>query len=198
MLAPAMADCRRRYHGARAGAAGGVDATVAPREESAPCGPARSRSPRFLAAEPTSELRGEAESRLTLLKRAREEAARPKPPSSADRAPAAPSEEGGGRKAWAPWAVAGGGAALAVAGGVLFALGLAARSRVVDARDGARWSELSGDADAAPLLLGGGVVLFLGGAAAAAGGVAWATRSGAGEEAAVVVGPGAISVRGRF
>ncbi|MCC6215854.1 MAG: tetratricopeptide repeat protein [Polyangiaceae bacterium] len=153
---------------------------------------------RFLAAEPESSLRGEVEARLGLLKRARDERERPARPRASRPAPADPAPEDGGSRGWMPWAVAGGGAAFVVTGGVLLTLGLSARSRVVDARDGARWSELASDADAAPLLLGGGAALLVGGVAAAVGGVVWATRKESGAETALVVGPGAFLVRGRF
>lgn len=73
----------------------------------------------------------------------------------------------------APWLLIGGGAGVAVGGGVLFALGLSSVGTVEDAPAGTNFNELRGDADRAPLFTTlGGIGLGVG-VAAVVGGVVW-------------------------
>jgi tetratricopeptide (TPR) repeat protein len=98
------------------------------------------------------------------------------------------------------WILTGTGAALAIGGGVLFALGLSDVSSVENADEGTPWSDLSGANDRAPIFTGVGIAAAsVGVAVAALGLVLVATSGGPAEEEAeeeVSVGPG--FVRGTF
>lgn len=73
----------------------------------------------------------------------------------------------------APWFLVGGGAAVAISGGVLFALGLSAAGTVEEAPAGTPFNDLRSDADRAPLFTTLGGIGVGVGAAAIAGGVVW-------------------------
>jgi len=102
-----------------------------------------------------------------------------------------------------PWIVAGGGAAVAIGGGVLLWVASSDVSAVEDPDgDMPRWEDVQHRHDRAPALsvTGGGLLGV--GAAAAVGGLSWALLSGGGgvEDPAVdvAVGPGGVRVRGRL
>lgn len=94
------------------------------------------------------------------------------------------------------WILTGTGAALAIAGGVLFALGLSDLSTVENAEQGTPWSDLSGANDRAPIFTGVGIAGASAGVALVALGLVLVATSGGGEEDEVAVGPG--FVRGSF
>ncbi|MBK6685870.1 MAG: tetratricopeptide repeat protein [Deltaproteobacteria bacterium] len=73
----------------------------------------------------------------------------------------------------APWFLVGGGAALTITGGVLFALGISAAGSVEDAPAGTPFNDLRSDADRAPLFTTLGGIGVGVGVAAIAGGVVW-------------------------
>lgn len=99
-----------------------------------------------------------------------------------------------------PWVLVAGGAAVAVAGSVLLALGQSARSSVEDAPVGSSWPEVSGDYDSAAPLGNAGIAGLGIGVAAAAIGVVLLVASGEKEGSSVEVSAGAqgLVVRGRF
>lgn len=78
---------------------------------------------------------------------------------------------GGGRAA--PWIVLGGAGALAVAGGILFAMGRSDLSTVEDAPPGTPFRDVEDAADRAPVLTGVGGALIGAGVAGLAAGLVW-------------------------
>jgi tetratricopeptide (TPR) repeat protein len=93
------------------------------------------------------------------------------------------------------WVLVGVGGAVAIAGGVLFALGLSDLSTVEDAGEGTPWSDLSDANDRAPVFTGIGIAGASAGLAVVALGLVLVATSGGGDEE-VAVGPGVV--RGRF
>ena len=112
----------------------------------------------------------------------------------------------GARASWVPWLVVGASGAVAITGGVLFALGRSAASDVENAKDGANWSDLKSKYDRAPVLSNVGVIAFAAGLAGVASGLYWhwtLTRGGPvpGERALnaqLRVGPDGLRVVGSF
>ncbi len=97
----------------------------------------------------------------------------------------------------ARWYLVGGGAALAAAGGVVLALGLAAKSAVEGAEDGVSWGRAEGANDrAVPMQVVGGVLLGVG-AVGVGLGLAWEIGSET-EELTLGLGPGSLELRGRL
>jgi tetratricopeptide (TPR) repeat protein len=112
---------------------------------------------------------------------------------------AASSEQRGGAARLAPWLLIGGGAAVAITGAVLFALGRNDVATVEDAEDGATLSELEDAHDRAPVLTGVGIALAIAGVASAAGGIVWLqTADSEPAEIAIDLGPGAVRLRAGF
>ena len=98
-----------------------------------------------------------------------------------------------------PWLLIGGGAAAAIAGSVLFALGRKDVATVEDAKDGATLAELEDAHDRAPILTGVGLAMAIAGVAGAAGGIVWLqTANGEPAEIALGVGAGSLRVRAGF
>ena len=96
------------------------------------------------------------------------------PPAAAEMVPVEDSQAAEAGGSIAPWLVAGGGVALAAAGGVVLGLGLAAKADVEGVEDGASWraSESANDRSV-PMQVAGGILLGVGLAAATAG-LSWA------------------------
>jgi tetratricopeptide (TPR) repeat protein len=153
---------------------------------------------RYLAAGPEPAVRAQVEARVAILhgildapddapaQAAPSETAAEAPPPSAE-VPAT------------AWVVAIGGAIVAAGGAVLIAVSQVEGAAVRDAPDGSAWPAYAGRVDAANALLGVGIATAIVGAVAGTIGVVWiATASGAGGEARVALGPGGVSVAGRF
>ncbi len=105
-----------------------------------------------------------------------------------------PDASGGGPGAL-PWVLVGGGAALAIGGVVLLAVGLGDIS-TVESSAGKTWREIQPAYDRAPALTGIGIAGLIVGAAVAGVGVVLAVTSGGSTE--VALGPGNVTVRGSF
>ncbi|MCB9593495.1 MAG: tetratricopeptide repeat protein [Sandaracinaceae bacterium] len=168
----------------------------------------------FLREVPPSEVtaaaRARAQTRVSELRErlAQEDQAPPGPaqehnaatPVSASGTGTAPVDDGGGGDA-APWVLVGVGAAVAVVGGIVLAVGLVDRATVEDPAEGAMWTEATQQAyDRAPALLTSGVVMLPVGVALAAVGVVWgvvASSDGA-STVSLRVGPGTLGFEGTF
>ncbi|MCS6797242.1 MAG: tetratricopeptide repeat protein [Myxococcota bacterium] len=156
---------------------------------------------RYLREMPDAANRAEVEGHLRALRaRGRDATAR----SDTDE-----SRDGPGGRASAsrsrgpfPWIVAIGGGALAIGGGVTFALGRADVAHVEQATVGTPWSELEGAYERAPLLTGVGLSLMGAGLAAAAVGVVLLVGAPAEDEptsrARITLGPAGTSLDLRF
>ncbi len=140
----------------------------------------------FLTRVPDAENREEIEGRLRVLRARAEAAVAP--------APLEPSSSGPGV---APFIVAGGGAALAVVGAVLFGVAASSASTVSSAA-GVEWSTVSADYDRAGTFSIAGAILVGVGGAVLATGLVWAIAGSGGSETAVAAVPGGAVVRGRF
>jgi hypothetical protein len=123
------------------------------------------------------------------------------PPSGATSSGSSQGGEGGGGDV-TPWILAGVGAGVAIAGGVLYGVGAADITRVNNSTVGTEWSSVSGVYDSAPILTGVGLAALIGGLGVAVVGVGWgiaeAGSSDEGPRARVRLGPLGASVEGRF
>jgi len=139
----------------------------------------------FLRAEPTSDRAGQARRRIAEIERLQ--------------APQ-PTNEPAGEDVSAGWIVFGAGLAVAVAGGVLVGVGVADRDSVEGAPRDTPWADVAEANDRAPILMNVGLVALVSGLAASALGVTLALiEDGDDDEAIEVsVGPGGVSLRGRF
>ncbi|MEM9187706.1 MAG: hypothetical protein AAGF12_00920 [Myxococcota bacterium] len=99
----------------------------------------------------------------------------------------------------APWILVASGGALAIAGTVLLAIGLADRATVEDPETGARWADVETAFDRGPGLLTAGAIALPIGLAVAAVGLTWALVADD-EEPAVAfrLAPDSLSLRGWF
>jgi hypothetical protein len=101
-----------------------------------------------------------------------------------------------------PWIVVGSGAAVAIGGGVLLALGLSDKSKVEKAKDGANWPEIRDAWERAPTLLTVGWVMVGVGVAGAATGLTWKLAfdeaSDRAPRAQLRVQPGGLQLAGTF
>jgi hypothetical protein len=97
-----------------------------------------------------------------------------------------------------PWLAIGGSVAVAATGGVLLGLGLSDKAAVEGARAGGSWSDKkNADKRAVPLQTAGGVMLGVGIAGLAAS-LVWQLWPSEAQGVSLMVGPGAVSARGRF
>ncbi len=173
---------------------------------------------RFLAEVPESPYRAQATTRLEFLRAhagdddgaEAGDAAQAPPPAEAEppepdvlaateATPRADTSEGGSRVG--PWILLGGGAAIAVTGGVLLALGQSARHRVENAAVGTSWADVSGDYDSAAPLGNAGIAALAVGAVAAGVGLTLLVLSGDDDNGAAVevtAGAQGLFVRGSF
>ncbi len=164
---------------------------------------------RFLAAEPDSPQAAEVRARVAFLERAIESEPTA---TSAETSPAldaaladttvtepAPAPSSNADVGPAPWILVGVGGVLVIAGAVLVGLGFSDVSTVQNAPDGARYATVhDADQQATPFIGAGFAGLGIG-AALAAVGIVWAvTGAGAGEHAALHLGPNGIELRGTF
>ncbi len=90
------------------------------------------------------------------------------------------------------------GGAVLVAGVVMVAIAAADVSSVENAADGSSWSSVSGAYDRSQPLSIAGIAAIAAGAIAAGIGVVLLLTRGRGSETAVSIGPGGVSLRGRF
>jgi tetratricopeptide (TPR) repeat protein len=124
-------------------------------------------------------------------------------PTAATDAPVAMTDQPreSSRSTLVPWLLIGGGAALAVGGGVLLVVGQGRAGKIEDAEVGTSWSDVEQyeDADA---FTGLGTALLAAGAVGAVVGVVLLVSGDDGGDRApraqLLVGPGAIGVRGRL
>lgn len=101
----------------------------------------------------------------------------PPPPPPAPEAVRVSAEVDRGGPSLAPWLVIGGTAAVAITGGVLLGVGKSDASSVENAPQGTAFSDVSGAADRAPVLMTTGTILIGVGVAGAAAGVWWLLSS---------------------
>jgi tetratricopeptide (TPR) repeat protein len=97
-----------------------------------------------------------------------------------------------------PWIVIGGSGAVAIAGVVLLVLAQVDVATVENVEDGGAWSDIESAHDRAPALSWAGAIMAAVGVAGAAVGTVLLLGDGGEEGAAVSVGPGSVSLRGRF
>lgn len=95
------------------------------------------------------------------------------------------------------WLAIGAGAAVAIGGGVLFAMAQSDVAAVEDASVDSDWADVRDAYDRAPLLSGIGIAMIGVGVAGVALGLVLMVGDGS-SEAQVAFGPGSASVRGRF
>ncbi|GAB4195632.1 MAG: hypothetical protein OHK0013_02030 [Sandaracinaceae bacterium] len=117
--------------------------------------------------------------------------------------PGAPaSARNGGDADPAPWIVAGIGAGLAIAGGVLYGVGAAEIARVDGASRGTPWSSVAGVYDSAPVMTGLGLGALIAGLGAAVVGTGWGIASLASSpsdaRATLYLRPTGLGVEGSF
>jgi tetratricopeptide (TPR) repeat protein len=111
----------------------------------------------------------------------------------------AAQDRAGGGSAVVPWVLVGAGAAVAVTGGVLLALGQSRRGKIEDAAVGSAWDEVAQYDDADTFTGVGAALLGVGVAGAVIGVVLLAGGEGDGGErasASVQLGPSGVLVRG--
>ncbi|MCC7381603.1 MAG: tetratricopeptide repeat protein [Deltaproteobacteria bacterium] len=101
----------------------------------------------------------------------------PPPPPPVPEAARVTADVDRGGPSLAPWLVIGGTAAVAITGGVLLGVGKSDASSVENAPQGTAFSDVSGAADRAPVLMTTGTILIGVGVAGAAAGVWWLLSS---------------------
>jgi tetratricopeptide (TPR) repeat protein len=156
----------------------------------------------YLAEIPDASNRGEVEARLSVLRRARDEAARVEPPpietEAHETVPPPVRSEGPGP--W-PWVTLGAGAAVAIVGAILLGLAVADVSTVENAPLHSTWAAVEGAYDRAePMSIAGATLLGLGGAVMI-GGLVWGIAGGGGaseQRMTLRVLPGGLSLEGSF
>ncbi len=150
---------------------------------------------RFLEAVPDAPNRGDVEARIAALEAAQARNAPPDPePTLEPEAASEPASEPAGSDPTG-WVLLGAGAALVVAGAVLWGVGAADAATVEGAAPGTPWSELQGPYERAPILSVSGAITLAVGAGLAAVGLVVAL--GQGDDApAVAFGPGFVTLRG--
>lgn len=97
-----------------------------------------------------------------------------------------------------PWIVIAGSGAVAIAGVVLFVLAQVDIATVENVEDGGAWADIEGAYDRAPALSWAGAIMTGVGVLGAAVGTVLLVTSGGEERAAVSIGPGSLTLRGRF
>lgn len=149
----------------------------------------------YLRSDETA-MRSEVEERVRVL---RELGVTPEeaPPQEGGAPP--PPRSSGGSADPAPWIVFGIGLAVAGVGAVLMGLAASEASRVTNAMDGDRWSELEGVANDAQIFWIVGLTLLGAGGAVAVIGLPWGIASGSsGARAELRIAPTGVSIAGSF
>ena len=124
----------------------------------------------------------------------------PEPVAALEPQPEPEAQDEGG-EAIAPWLLIGGGAAVAITGGILTALAFSDIDKVEGAEVGSRWSNVSSAYDRSPVLSGVGIALITTGLAGAAVGAVWKLQTpqeSAEPQAWVQVTPFGASAGGHF